>query len=196
MDKEVKVLKTNSNDLVCQGDIFKNVKYYFSVKEDNDGVDITELTFPYVVILSQSCDTYFMSDLIEKSTTQNPATNNKFMYSFLVAPIYNLEALRTGDFFEDDSNIINMKKTEQLNSRDKSFAETDMHCRYYLFPSKDIFPLSAIDFKHYFTLNAETLMENRDNRLGKFDYEHTLKIVNKFASFLTRVGITDEEKDD
>lgn len=193
MDKEVKIGKLKETELVCQGDVFQGVKYYFSVKEDNDGVDIIELTFPFVVILSQACDTYFMSDLVNKSISQEPASNKKFMYSYLVAPIYNLESLKSGDYFVSELPI-RMKKEQQFNSKEKDVAASDMHYRYYLFKSQNIYDNneSVIDFKHYFTLNAIDLMSQRANRVGNFDREHTLKIVNKFAAFLTRVGISDD----
>ncbi len=195
MDKEVKISKLTESDLVCQGDVFQSVKYYFSIKEDNDGVDIIELTFPFVVVLSQACDTYFMSDLVNKSTSSQPSSNKKFMYSYLVAPIYNLESLKSGDFFVSDLPI-NMRKEPQFNSKEKEIAASDMHYRYYLFKSSSIYDNNeaVIDFKHYFTLNAIDLMAQRVNRVGNFDREHTLKIVNKFAAFLTRVGITDDNQ--
>lgn len=174
------------DEYVTQGDIYRNLKYYFRVQEQADRVEITELTFPFCLVLSQACDTYWMSEFID-----NPDEKiTKFMYSLLVVPIYTEESLKTGDYFNEvlSNKIVTGTKESAYNSDEKKVINKDFHYRYHSIEIEG-YPKLMIDFKHYFTLSAYDLMDNKDKRIGKIQSQYSQKIVNKFAAFLSRVGI-------
>lgn len=69
---------------VGQGDVFKDVKYSYIDSEDGDSVEVMELTFPYALIVSQSCDVAYMDDFESGETSAAV----KYMPSILMCPIY------------------------------------------------------------------------------------------------------------
>jgi hypothetical protein len=67
MATDSKIILPKETDLLCQGDIFKDVKYSFIDHEDNEHVEIIEFTFPYAIIISQACDVISMSEMLENN---------------------------------------------------------------------------------------------------------------------------------
>ena len=123
------IYNANEKDDVLQGDIFRNVSYIYKTKESNDYVDITEFLFPYVIVLSQSCDISAMSKMID-----NGGIINKFMPSVLVAPIYEKEAFKSGNVLDEivKSMDFRIEKNYFFNSKEFSVIENDYHARFHI----------------------------------------------------------------
>lgn len=66
MSVKFKIIEPQIDDPILQGDIFKSISYIYKVMESDSYVDITELEFPYVVVISQSCDVSAMSKLVKE----------------------------------------------------------------------------------------------------------------------------------
>lgn len=62
MATKSKAFRSRSTDQICQGDIFKNVKYSYIDSEDGESVNIVEYEFPLALIISQACDVIAMED--------------------------------------------------------------------------------------------------------------------------------------
>ena len=51
MATKSKAFRSRSTDQICQGDIFKNVKYSYIDSEDGESVNIVEYEFPLALII-------------------------------------------------------------------------------------------------------------------------------------------------
>ena len=82
---------------VGQGDVFKDVKYSYIDSEDGDSVEVMELTFPYAIVVSQSCDVAYMDDFESGETSAAV----KYMPSILMCPIYPKDLIKHGEHLKE-----------------------------------------------------------------------------------------------
>jgi hypothetical protein len=180
-------------DVICQGDIFQNVKYCFIDSEDDEGINITEYTFPFAVVISQACDVSSASQLLIKKS----GTATKFMPAVLMCPIYNEGLVKNADhlkmLFESEKIAINNYNI--IQDADTKITGKDWHYRFHkLQLQKDktaIINDGLIDFKHYFTVPFGYLLDKRNTRICRLDNVFSEQITLKFCTFLSRVGIPD-----
>lgn len=179
---------------ICQGDVFRDVKYCYIDAEGNDIVEVVEFTFPMAVIISQACDVNSMGEMV--SEQRGKAT--KFMPSILMCPIYDVEVAKKTDHVTDALTTLAIEKLDGnkdvlFNSGEFGLAKNDWHYRYHALTVKAgsdvILEKSMIDFKHYFTVPASYLMKMRDNRLFHIEDLYAEQITLKFATYLSRVAI-------
>lgn len=193
--------KVNENDVICQGDIFKNVKYRYFLEEDNDTVKIVELVFPLAVIISQACDVIAMSEIIKNQKGKL----TKFMPSILMCPIYNKNDAKEGenikqvfkelklDIVEDQGN-----KTPVFHKDDLKVANRDWHYRIHDLTVIDksnkklIIENAILDFKHYFAVPMTYLERHKKDRDYSLEDIFAEQLTLKFCTYLSRVAIPDE----
>ena len=172
---------------VCQGDIFREVDYVERVLEHEGILEVTKILFPYVIVLTQDCDL----EQDHNFRTQTKQTQDKWLISVLVAPVYNAEHVFSGEHLQDigiKSQLINKKATDGrlLMQNEKP--------RYHFleFPSDIPIVPSVIDFKHYFSVPVMYLQE-----LKKTNFACTVSelyredISQRFSAFLSRIGLPD-----
>ena len=189
MNSIVMGLECKPVDLLCQGDIFKDVTYGYM-----DGEEYIEFSFPYAIIISQACDVNFMDTV----TRNREGKATKFMPSILLCPLYNAQEVKEGRYVELFSSLkINLKQEPVYNSKEYETIRKNWHYRFYQFDVKlkdeIILQDMMIDFKHYFSLPANILIDNIENRICRSDDLHAEQITLKFAVFLSRVAIPDNE---
>ena len=171
---------------VCQGDIFKNVSYALGVPKPNES---NEYIFPFAVIVSQACDVISMSDLAESKSGK--AT--KIMPSIFLCPIYDEKAVKSGahlDCFTESYNI--EERYNVYTKKHQNIANIDWHYRFHCFSIQNddvLIEKSLIDFKHYFTVSIEYLLDNRENRVCRLEPIFAEQVTLKFATYLSRVAI-------
>lgn len=202
-DKIAKYYIPKIEDKILQGDIFKNISYTYSIKDNDKTIELIEFNFPKIIVLSQSCDTDYLCDLFN-----NNGKITKFMMSILVAPVYEFNSYKSGEYFEDIYNKVKRKDQNRIdnveivnldmdrrafNSDEASIIKNGVHYRYHILEltDKSLLPKSIIDFKHYFTLNTNYLIENRDKRICRIEDLFAEQVTLKFSNFLSRVGIPD-----
>lgn len=186
------IYNATNKDEILQGDIFRNISYIYKTKESDDYVDITEFQFPYIIVLSQSCDISAMSKMIE-----NGGKIVKFMPSVLVAPIYEKESLKTGEVLKEivENMDFTIQKDNFYTSKEMSVIDKDYHARFHLlkFDNNPLpFDDAIIDFKHYFTISAEYLHAVRDHRVCHLEQLFCEQITLRFSNYLSRVAIPDK----
>ena len=89
---------------ILQGDIFRMIPYFESVKLNDAVVDIDIITFPYVIVLTQVCDLTQEDAEIQKvavATKNTPLIYDKKLISILVAPMYNYAQFSIGEHTSD-----------------------------------------------------------------------------------------------
>lgn len=191
MATKSKVTVPSISETICQGDVFKNVRYSYINSTDNDSVDVIEFEFPLAVIISQACDVIAMHDMISNGSGKP----TKFMPSILMCPIYNKQAVKTGEHLTDVFDLFNITfdKEDVYHKDDYKVAERDWHYRFHALEltlnNKTILNSAIIDFKHYFSVPISYLINNINNRVYHLDDIFSEQLTLKFATFLSRVAI-------
>ncbi len=173
---------------ICQGDIVRDVDCVEYVIEKEGTIEVSRIVFPLVIVLTQDCDLeqdYKNHREIEKKI------KDKMLISVLVAPLYNAEHVYQGEHLSE-LNIsmegINKKKTpgNYLRSNDRP------RYHYLEFPQTIQLVHSVIDFKHYFSTNANYLTQLKEsNYVCTLSALYREDISQRFASFLSRIGLPD-----
>ena len=181
------------SDRIMQGDIYKNIDYIEYVaevhNEDNHEIVTSLIVFPYVIVLTQDCD--LRSDHLFRM--ENKSTQDKYLLSVIVAPLYNAEQVKTGTHLTD----IGRKMEPFPNStkfKEMLYTNEIPRFHYVKFPIDSEIPESIIDFKHYFTVNVNYLMDIRAPRyVCKVKELYRERISQRFSNFLARIGLPDGE---
>ncbi len=189
-----KVNVQNSAINVNQGDILKNVEYIEYVKEDDTIIEVSNIVFPNIIVLTQSCDLF--QDAVAREKNKNGEIDNqdKYLISAIVAPLYNFEDFRTGAHLSQLG-----LKMQDMGKRTKSkcgniIRNEDKRYHYLKFESNISLTESVIDFKHYFTCNVNylnTLIS--ENYVCSVDTLYRELISQRFSNFLSRIGLPDPE---
>lgn len=191
MSTKSMVTMPNIADTICQGDVFRNVKYNYIDSEDDLSVDVIEYEFPLAIIISQACDVIAMDNMISDRAGK-PA---KFMPSILMCPIYDKNIVKTGDHLMDVFSELNLSfnKENVYHSDDYKVAERDWHYRFHSLTldleNKSVLNNAIIDFKHYFSVPISYLMNHKTDRLYRLDDLFAEQLTLKFATYLSRVAI-------
>jgi hypothetical protein len=154
---------------------------------------LTIFEFPYVVVLTQECDLEQnkkkrLNGVMESGFLKNDG----HLVSILVAPLYNAEHVKDGKHL-DGINIM----CEKLNTdKWKKIKQNDDSRYHYIEPPKKfLLPPSVVDFKHYFSVSLHSLEENIGNRLCTMEPLYKANLVQRFANFLSRIGLPDLASD-
>ena len=170
---------------VCQGDIFREIEYFERVVETDNKIKISKIIFPYVIILTQDCD--LEQDHSDRSIV-GKADHNKYLFSVLVAPLYNVMHVRDGTHLKELGMTM-----QHINSSKASFIKNNEISRYHYLefnPSEVQLPPLVIDFKHYFSVNVEYLKERiATHWVCKIAELHRENVCQRFGAFLARIGL-------
>jgi len=176
-------VESHPGGLLLQGDIIRDVALIEDVREVHGHIEVSQIVFPLVIVLTQGCD------LEQERGSRPKPTDDKTLISVLCAPLYNVEHVFKGEHLSDlelRMQSINRKKTEGRMLRQNRLA------RYHhlSFPSGIPIVDSAIDFKHYFSVSMSRLEEARTERyvvtLGDL---HRELLSQRFAAYLSRIGL-------
>lgn len=187
MIKVDKVIETR----VCQGDIIKNVEFIEYADEVDGQLEISKITFPLVVVLTQDCD--LEQDFNNRSASQK-ASQDKHLISIIVAPLYNIEHLYDGEHLSElglKMQVINRKPEKS----DNKFLRQNQNPRYHYFefPSELGVVNSAVDFKHYFTVNLNYLTKHKvNNFVCKISELYRESVSHRFSFYLSRIGLPNQ----
>jgi len=178
--------ETKASERICQGDIFRDVTSVEYIIEKSGEMEVSNIRFPYVIVLTQDCD--LEQDDVFRSPESKKETQDKYLLSVLVAPLYNAE-----DVFEGTHLSYMDWKMEPISNRMlRDYLTSNQRARYhYLEFEKDI-PLvpSVIDFKHYFSVNVVYLKSiKKANCVCKVAELYREDISQRFSSFLSRIGL-------
>ena len=188
----VRVKKTK-NARLSQGDILRDVEHIEYVSEKDGNIEISKILFPLVIVLTQDCD--LAQDYKFRWSKYNAKTDDKLLLSVLVAPLYNIEHVYSGEHLIElnlKMEEINRKKTDGKRLRNN---ETPRF--HYLEFQSDI-PIvpSVIDFKHYFSSNIVYLKKLKaTNFVCQLAELYREDVSQRFSSFLARIGLPVKKKE-
>ena len=186
-------IDTDNADRLCQGDIIRNVELIEYANLDAEGIlEISKILYPVIIVLSQDCDLEQDFNNRAKDTSSN---EDKHIVSIIVAPLYNVEHVYAGEHL---SNLdLRMQRISSKHSKsDNKFLRHNQNPRYHFLEFPDSIPVvnSVIDFKHFFTVNNEYLMERKAvDFVGKLSILYREQVTLRFANYLSRIGLPDTE---
>jgi hypothetical protein len=188
MSKLTKTEESNINR-IYQGDIFSNVEIINSVEIKNDSFTMKKIKFPLVAILTQDCD--LNSDNLKRS-----GGNGSLLLSVIILPIFNIEHFYDGSYLENlGIGMVPSPVTRKITkSQNKEFKDNENPRYHYLDFIEHINEVeSVIDFKYYFTIDIEYLinLKKNGNCLGKINEIYRERLSQRFAEFLSRIGLPD-----
>jgi hypothetical protein len=180
-------VQTGSKARVNQGDIFRDVEMIEYSVEKGGSLETSKIVFPLVLVLSQDCD--LEQDYRFRWSRSKPATQDKWLISVLVAPLYNVEHVYAGEHLSDlgmTMEKINRKKTDGRRLQNN---ETPRY-HYLSFPESLPIVDSVVDLKHYFTVNVEYLRKlRRANFVCRLAPLFREDVSQRFAAYLARIGL-------
>ena len=179
-------VETRVSDRICQGDIYKDVDYIEYTIEKSGDTETSKILFPLVIVLTQDCD--LKQDHAFRSPDTEKKTQDKYLLSVLVAPMYNAEHVFKGTHLSALGwHMEPIKKTVF-----KNYLVTNQRARYHCleFPKEISIGPSVIDFKHYFSVNVLYLKTiKKTNFICKVAELYREDISQRFSSFLSRIGL-------
>jgi hypothetical protein len=171
---------------ISQGDIYRNVEFIEYIAEEEGKIEVPIITFPLVIVLTQECD--LEQDFKFRHGRPRKGTQDKYLISVLVSPLYNLEHVLAGEHLSE----LNLKMEPIKRDRTPGdYLLKNERARYHYidFPPDIPIPPSVIDFKHYFTVNVEYLRTHKSDFVCRINPVYREDISQRFASFLSRIGI-------
>jgi len=180
--------KVKADNRICQGDVIQDVDCIETVIEIEGIIEVSKITFPLVIVLTQDCD--LEQDHLLRFEQKD--TQDKRLISVLVAPLYNAEHVFAGEHLSElgiNSQLIKKGKTPG------NFLMTNQNprCHYVEFPKQVNIVPSVIDFKHYFSVHVSYLQElKKGNFICTVSELYREDISQRFASFLSRIGLPNE----
>lgn len=185
---------------VSQGDIYRDVAFIEYVAEKEGNIELSKIIFPLVIVLTQDCD--LQQDYTFRLRREQVAkgeiepglnfTDDKLLISVLVAPIYNAEFVFRGEHLDE----LNLKmETINKNKTPGTALMKNSNPRYHYLEFPENIPVSPsiIDFKHYFSVNVSYLVRKQNDRICKVSELYREDISQRFASFLSRIGLPNPE---
>ena len=86
---------------ISQGDIFRNVDCIEYVAQKRGILEVSKITFPLVVVLTQDCDLVQDARYRNNNADRVPQDQDKKLFSVLVAPMYNAEQVFAGQHLSE-----------------------------------------------------------------------------------------------
>ena len=138
---------------IRQGDIYKDIDYLEYAVEYEGKIEVSRITFPYVIVMTQDCD--LESDHMQRDDIAKTTDNDKTLISVILAPIYNYDHVIIGDHLSK----LRLTMAKQ-GSKLKSFITKNQNKRYHYMEfdhGMGPYDKAVIDFKHYFSTNISYL---------------------------------------
>ncbi|MDI9332174.1 MAG: hypothetical protein QM527_12885 [Alphaproteobacteria bacterium] len=172
---------------IAQGDIIRDIEHIEYAVIKGGTVELSKINFPLGIVLTQDCD--LEQDHSFRSAEEQKSTQDKYLLSVLVAPLYNVEQVYRGEHLQDlglTMASINKNKTAGQNLRNN---ETPRF-HYLEFPDEVPVAPAVIDFKHYFSCNVEYLKNHKSlNFVCQLSDLYREDVSHRFSSFLSRIGL-------
>ena len=182
---------------IHQADIYRDVDFIESYQENDGNILIRKIIFPVALVLTQECDLFEEYNMRMKKTEsqEEEKEQNQVLLSVLMAPLYNKEHYFNGEHLSD-IHIITRHISRNKN-KEGGFIEKNKLPRYHFLEFDGSIPLapSIVDYKHYFTVSVAYLemLKQGGALICSIDSLHRDNISDRFAFYLARIGLNDED---
>ena len=183
----MKSIRVSKKNRISQGDIYKDVEFIEYAIEKDGVIEISKITFPFVVVLTQDCD--LNQDYTVRWAKNGPSNHDKKLISVIVAPLYNAEHVYQGTHLSELKMIMTGIKKGKTPGKTLRQNQTPRY-HYLEFPSTRPVVSSIVDFKHYFTVNVEYLKKHKKgNFICQIGPLYREDISQRFSSYLSRIAL-------
>ena len=186
----MKKIKLQKRAQISQGDIYKDVEFIEYAIEREGIMEISKITFPFVVVLTQDCD--LNQDYTVRWARKETSNHDKKLFSVIVAPLYNFEHFNSGSHLSELKMNMTVIKAQGNTAANNLKNNKTPRYHYLEFTDNIRVPLvsSVIDFKHYFTVNVEYLKEHKKNNfICQIGALYREDVSQRFSSFLSRIAL-------
>jgi hypothetical protein len=169
-----------------QGDILRDIECIERVVERSGIIEVSKIIFPLIAVLTQDCD---LEQNARYVGPQKPSSDDKRLFSVLVAPLYNAEHVFAGTHLADlglQMTLINKKRTPG-----ETLMKNETPRYHYLDFPEDV-PLvpQIVDFKHYFSLSTAYIEQERARQfVCRISALYREDLSQRFAAYLSRIGL-------
>ncbi len=175
---------------VSQGDIFRNISFFEYYSEQNGVIELSEIEFPLVLVLTQDCDLHQEFKARTKILQGGQINQDKTLISVLVAPLYNEEFFFRGDHLSELDLKMRVFKGGSKTAINDIRENNNPRYHYLDFGLTGSIPPSVIDFKHYFSINLRYLESiKQEYRILRIKELYREDVSHRFSSFLSRIGL-------
>lgn len=173
---------------ISQGDIFRDVECIEYVAEKRGIIEVSKIVFPLVVVLTQDCD---LEQNARYRGDRKPSSDDKRLFSVLVAPLYNAEHVFQGMHLSDLD--LRMEPINKKRTPGTTLIQNERPRYHYLnFPDDIPIVAQIVDFKHYFSVNVSYLDWIRGkNFICRISELYREDLSQRFAAYLARIGLPD-----
>lgn len=168
---------------IRQGDLFQDLEIIEDITVVKSIVSVKKISFPYAVCLNQECD-------LERDFNDNKENlSDKSLLHLAIAPAFIFEQFLNGSHW--GKIFSNNKPQKRTDTYINKIADNEIPRYHYLnFPDIHL-PELIIDFKHFFTINRESIYSQIKNRLCSIDDLFREKINQRFSYYISRIGLPD-----
>ena len=183
----LKPLEIHECDRITQGDILRDFNFYFVTSNK----EVTEISFQYIVVLSQDCDLEQGQngiDYINLSTSNTKIKFNQLIPNILFTPAFIVDEIREGKQLENFFNI----SCDRFNSEKYKLIKQNKDERYHFIEGNQDMQLPdlIIDFTVYFTVSTEFFLSNFKNKyLSTVNELYRENLSQRYCNYLNRIGL-------
>lgn len=170
---------------IHQGDLLSNVQIQISSLNENKDIEVTDINFPYVVVLSQDCDLKQYFEANKKA--RNEGLFNQYLPNVLIAPCYFNEDFKSGENLAFLNINQNRKSSEQLK-----FIKQERDPRYHYIKANEVFniPDLYIDFKIYYAIPPTNLFSNYNSSyVATINALFRERLTQRYSNYISRIGL-------
>lgn len=174
---------------VHQGDILVDFEIPYW-KEDGAELEDRKLKIPFTIVLSQDCDLSTDS----RTRIENKDEKDSFLHSVLVCPAYPAEKIKTGIHLES----LRMK-ARPIPKCEWEKIQLNQIPRYHWLETftERYIPSLVIDFKHYYAFPTSIFYKDfKKSYRCSINELYRDSLSQRFAYYLSRVGLPDKEKNE
>ena len=187
-------INDEKTDRIKQGDILSDVEYIEYVDIENGIIKASIIKFPLVIVLTQDCDLTWDY----ASRNREKGDQDKYLFSVIVAPLYNYDHFSTGDHLSELGQKMRALSPKLTATENKNLMSNETP-RYHYLEFDDAVPIvnSVIDFKHYFTVSVTKLQEHKKSHyVCSVSELFRERISQRFSNYLSRIGLPDMVRPD
>lgn len=185
----------HEDDCPQLGDIFRNVVIKKINIISNESYNVDTYEFPYAILLSQSCDLLWDYTTRTKVAEGTKDDYNNALMSLLLFPMHNFDLFVQGKHMK----LFGWKMNKQDRNPKKYSSwsllkNQDPRYHYFDFDRSTSLVPSVIDFKHWFSLDSETVrgMFAAGCYVGTLQTLYRERVLQRYANYLSRIGLPDE----
>lgn len=169
---------------ISQGDIFKDIDIVESLQITGSEATVRTLHFPFVICLNQECD------LEQDFNNQADPPKDISLIHLAFAPAHQFEYFLKGAHW---GGIFAPSTPQKISDTKIKLLVDNEIPRYHYLKFPDTLPELVIDFKHFFTISRHQIYQFLPQRLCSLDDLFREKVSQRFAYYISRIGLPDHK---